>query len=142
MKEVKLNDTIKVHYTGKLNNGNIFDSSENREPLQFIAGQDGIIQGFNDAVLGMKLNETKTVTIPSEQAYGARKEEFVQEVSRAQLPPDMQPKIGDELMAQAENGQSQKVKVIDVTEESVKIDYNHPLAGEDLTFEIKVVEIQ
>ncbi len=141
MSKAKANDTVKVHYTGKLNDGQVFDSSVDREPLQFVVGGGQMIKGFDAAVNGMELNEKKTVTIPSAEAYGPVNEELFQVVPRTDLPEDMDPKQGQTLVATSPDGHQQHVLVSEVTEETITIDANHPLAGKDLIFEIELVEI-
>jgi peptidylprolyl isomerase len=134
-------DKVKVHYTGTLKDGTVFDSSVDREPLAFTVGAGQMIQGFDAAVVGMKVGQTKKVTIPAAQAYGERQEGAVQVVAKTDLPPTMTPKVGDILVASAADGSSMNVKVIAVTDTTITVDGNHELAGQDLTFEIKMVEI-
>lgn len=141
MNKAKVNDTVKVHYTGKLKDGQVFDSSLERDPLQFTLGGGQMIKGFDEAVNGMSLNEKKVVEIPSAEAYGERNEQLIQEVAKAQLPSDMNPQVGQTLVATNEAGQQTHVLVTDVADEHIKIDANHPLAGKDLIFEIELVEI-
>ena len=142
MSIAKNNDTVKVHYTGKLTTGEVFDSSEGREPLEFTVGAGQMIQGFDAAVNGMELNEKKTITIPSEEAYGPVNEGLVQQVERTQLPEDMQPEVGQMLVASGPNGEQHQVTVTAVSEADVTIDANHPLAGKDLIFDVELVEIK
>ncbi|WP_306639729.1 FKBP-type peptidyl-prolyl cis-trans isomerase [Sanyastnella coralliicola] len=139
--KVKNNDTIRVHYKGTLTNGDLFDSSEGREPLEFTVGSGQVIPGFDSAVIDMEVGEAKAFLIPCDDAYGQADERLVQEVGRDQLPEDMQPEVGMMLSSQLPNGQQIPVKVVEVTDASIKIDANHPLAGEDLNFEITLVEI-
>lgn len=141
MSKVKANDTVKVHYTGKLADGQVFDTSVERDPLQFTVGGGQMIKGFDEAVNGMEVNEKKTVTIPSAEAYGDRNEELIQQVSKDQLPADMKPEAGQTLVATNEQGQQTHVLVAEVGDDHIKIDANHPLAGKDLIFEIELVEI-
>lgn len=141
MTKVKNNDTVKVHYTGTLTDGSIFDSSEDREPLEFTLGQGMLIPGFESAVLGMEINETRTCNIPCDEAYGDKNPEMVQEVPKSQLPADLKAEIGMQLMSSMPDGSEFPVMVIDVSDDSITVDANHPLAGQDLTFEIKVVSI-
>ncbi|MEQ8238445.1 MAG: peptidylprolyl isomerase [Cyclobacteriaceae bacterium] len=141
MSVAKSNDTVKVHYTGKLASGQVFDSSLERDPLQFVIDQGQMIKGFNDAVIGMEIEEKKSVTIPKDEAYGDYNDQLIQEVSRGDLPEDMKPEVGQTLVATTPEGQQQHVIVQDVTEETIKIDANHPLAGKDLIFDIELVEI-
>lgn len=141
MTQAKNNDSVKVHYTGKLKDGTVFDSSKDRSPLQFQLGQGQIIPGFEQAVVGMNPGETKTVNIPSNQAYGPRLEELIQEVPRQQLPTDMEFQVGQRLQLGQEKEQPMIVEVTDVTEASITLDANHPLAGKELLFDIELLEI-
>ncbi|MBU2651290.1 MAG: peptidylprolyl isomerase [Bacteroidetes bacterium] len=141
MSKIKNQDHVKVHYTGTLDDGQVFDSSESREPLEFVVGEGMLIPGFENAVIGMELNETKTVKIPHDEAYGHRHEGLIQEVPNAMLPSGLNPELGMELMSKQDDGQEMVVRIVEVKPESIVIDANHPLAGEDLTFEIKVVGI-
>jgi FKBP-type peptidyl-prolyl cis-trans isomerase 2 len=141
MAQAKANDTVKVHYTGKLTDGEIFDSSAGRDPLQFTVGAGQMIKGFDAAVNGMELNEKKTVTIPAAEAYGDRREEMIQQVPRTQLPEGMDPQIGQSLMAQGQGGQPMELVVVETDAETITVDANHRLAGKDLVFEIELVEI-
>jgi peptidylprolyl isomerase len=137
----KEGDTVKVHYTGTLDDGTVFDSSIGREPLQFTLGEGQMIPGFEQGVLGMKLGESKTFTIPADQAYGPYYEELVWEISRDQLQPGMEPELGQRLQASQTNGQPIIVTIIEVSETNVTVDANRQLAGEDLTFAIQLIEI-
>ncbi len=139
--KAKANDNVKVHYTGKLTSGEVFDSSEGREPLAFTVGGGQMIKGFDDAVDGMELNEKKTVTIEAKDAYGEHKNELIQQIPKSNLPEDMQPEIGQKLIATNDLGHQTQVSVIDVTAEDITIDANHDLAGKDLVFDIELVEI-
>lgn len=141
MTQVQQGDTVKVHYTGKLKDGTVFDSSVSRDPLQFTLGQGQIIPGFEQAVVGMNLGESKTEKIPANQAYGQRREDMVIEVDRQQLPADLQPEIGQQLQVSQTAGQAIPVVITDVSESAVILDANHPLAGEDLIFDIQLLEI-
>lgn len=141
MVQAKSGDTVKIHYTGKLNDGTVFDSSANREPLEFTIAQGQVIPGFEQAVLGMAPGESKTEKIPMEQAYGPYREDMVVQINRTQLPSDLEPEIGQQLQIQQPNGRAIPVFVTEVTDGNVTLDANHPLAGEDLTFDIQLVEI-
>jgi len=129
-------DTVRVHYTGTLADGTEFDSSEGREPLEFVVGSGQVIPGFDDAVRGMEPGETQTVTFPADEAYGTRDEDRVIEVSRTQLPPDAEPAVGDHVVLGTQDGQRIPAWIVEVGPETVVLDANHPLAGEDLTFTI------
>lgn len=139
--KAKKNDNVKVHYTGTLTNGEIFDSSVDREPLGFTVGAGQMIKGFDDAVDGMELNEKKTVNIPAAEAYGERSEELMQKVPKSDLPADMKPEVGQTLVATGPGGQQSHVVVAEVADDHIVIDANHPLAGKELIFEIELVEI-
>ncbi len=142
MSQVKKDDTVKVHYTGKLPDGQVFDSSVKRgEPLKFTMGKGELIPGFENGIIDMKVNEKKTINIPKEEAYGEIKEELVQEVPKNQLPDDIKPEVGMGLVSKTQSGQDINLVVKDVKEDSIVVDGNHPLAGKDLTFELEVVEI-
>lgn len=133
-------DTVKVHYTGKLADGTVFDTSVGSEPLEFTLGQNQIIPGFEQAVLGMQVGEIKTVTIPADLAYGPRRDNMIFEVDRDGLPAGIEPSIGMMLPVNQE-GSNIIVTIIDVSETMVKVDANHPLAGRDLIFDIELIEI-
>ena len=141
MSTVKNGDKVKVHYTGKLEDGKIFDSSKERHPLEFVAGEGKVIAGFDEAVLGMNVGESKTVNIPCDKAYGDYRKELLLEVDRKQLPPDINPKIGEQLEMTGPEGQRVYVKVTHVNEDVIVMDANPPLAGENLIFDIELVEI-
>ncbi|MBW4578814.1 MAG: peptidylprolyl isomerase [Tildeniella nuda ZEHNDER 1965/U140] len=141
MAQAKTGDTVKVHYTGKLDDGTVFDSSADREPLEFTLGSGSIIPGFERAVLGMSMGESKTEIIPIDDAYGPHLEEMVVVVDRQQMPVEIEPQIGQQLQLQQQDGQVLPVVITDVSNAAVTLDANHPLAGEALTFDIKLVEI-
>ena len=132
---------VKVHYTGKLNDGTVFDSSEDREPLEFVLGDGNMIKGFDTAVQGMELGSNKSVVIPSVEAYGEKREDMMVDIPVDQVPADIKPEIGMDLSIQNQEGQPMPVKVVHVDEEKITLDANHPLAGQDLNFDIKLVEI-
>lgn len=137
----KEGDSVKVHYTGTLDDGSVFDTSIGGAPLQFTIGEGQVIPGFEQGVLGMKLGESKTVKIPVDQAYGPYQESLVWTLDRDQLPEGMEPEVGLRLTLFQENGQIIPVTVIEVFESNVTVDANHPMAGKDLTFDIQLVEI-
>jgi peptidylprolyl isomerase len=140
MQAASTGDLVRVHYTGKLDDGSVFDSSAGRDPLQFRLGGGEVIPGFEQAVTGMSPGEERRVTIPADEAYGARREELVLVVSRQELPAEMEPEVGQQLQM-SQDGQDFVVTISDVTEQDVVLDANHPLAGEDLTFELQLVDI-
>lgn len=141
MSEAKNGDNVKIHYTGKLDDGTIFDSSANREPLQFTLGKGQVIPGFEQAVVGMNTGDTKTTKIPADKAYGSYKKEMVLEVNKADLPKDVEVKVGQQLQITQPNGQAFVVTAINMSESHITLDANHPLAGKDLTFDIQLVEV-
>jgi peptidylprolyl isomerase len=141
MSEAKNGDAVKVHYTGKFDDGAVFDTSMNRDPLQFTIGEGRLIPGFEQAVVGMSPGDSKTTTIPANEAYGPRREELVMEVERKQLPADLKPEVGQQLQLNRPDGQTFVVTVSNVSELSVTLDANHALAGKDLTFDIQLTEI-
>ena len=149
MAQAKEGDRVRVHYTGRLDDGSVFDSSECAEdecgcehgPLEFTIGAGEVIPGFDAGVKGMSVGEIKTVHIPVEQAYGERIEEMVAEVPRGDLPPEMTPEVGQQLEVTQEDGQLFQVLVIGVTDQTITIDANHPLAGRALNFDLRLVEI-
>jgi len=141
MSRVKEGDTVKVHYTGRLEDGTQFDTSEGREPLEITVGEGNIIPGFEKSVVGMEPGENKTVTIPPEDAYGDHKPEMIQTVGRDQIPPEIDLRPGVQLRASNQSGQTFLLTVVDVSDSTVTVDANHPLAGKDLTFEIEVVDV-
>jgi len=141
MQEAKKGDKVKVHYHGKLTNGETFDSSTGREPLEFEIGSGSVIKGFDDGVSGMKVGEKKTVNIPVDEAYGPRSEDMLIEFPKDRFPGDMEIKEGMQLMMSNGSGQNIPVIVTEVKEDAVILDANHPLAGEELVFEIELVEI-
>lgn len=138
---VKAGDTIKVHYKGTLNDGSQFDSSEGREPLEFQVGGGMVIKGFDDGVLGMKEGDKKTVNIPAKEAYGEPNAEMIFDFEKAQIPSEIPLEVGGTLTMN--NGQQNvPVKIVAVEEASIKLDANHPLAGQDLNFDLELVSIQ
>ena len=141
MSEAKNGDTVHVHYTGTLADGTIFDSSVGGDPLEFTLGEGGVIPGFESAVVGMATGETKTTTIPFDEAYGAHNADAVFTVSRSEMPEGVEPEVGQQLGLQHPSGEMIPAVISAVTPESVTIDANHPLAGKDLTFAIELVEI-
>ena len=141
MQQAKKGDKVKVHYHGKLTDGTTFDSSEGREPLEFTIGSGMVIPGFDKGVTGMSIGEKKTITIPSDQAYGPKQEELIMEFPVAQFPPEISPEPGMTLNMSDGQGQSFPVTVIEVKDGNVIIDANAPLAGEDLVFDLELMDI-
>ena len=141
MSAAKSGDTVKVHYTGTLNDGREFDSSRERDPLEFTIDSGQVIAGFNEAVSGMSVGDSKSVTIPADQAYGEHNPEMVQDVPRSAIPSDIELQEGMILSARNPEGRNLNFKVVDFNDEKVTVDGNHPLAGEDLTFELELVAI-
>lgn len=141
MAQPKKGDTVQVHYTGKLDDGTVFDTSEEREPLQFTLGAEQVIPGFEEAVSDMDVGEKKSVTIPVNKAYGPRQDEMVFLVPQEQFPEDIEPQEGQQLQLQHPSGQTLVAVVTDVSQQGVTLDANHPLAGQDLTFDLELVGI-
>lgn len=141
MSQAKSGDTVRIHYTGTLDDGTEFDSSAGREPLEFSLGGGQVIPGFDSAVNGMSVGDSKTVTISPEDGYGPRHEQLVQQVPKNTLPEDIEPAVGMQLQSQAPDGQIMNLVVVEIAEESITLDANHPLSGHALTFAIELVEI-
>lgn len=142
MTRAKMGDTVKVHYTGKLEDGTVFDSSEREAPLEFTIGAGQIISGFEEAVMGMAAGESKLATIPPQQAYGPYRKEMTAVVPREQLPEDLTPQVGQQLSVQQQQGGRFTVTITEVADETVTLDANHQLAGKTLTFELELVEVR
>jgi len=141
LSKVKDGDTVKVHYTGSLKDGSVFDSSENKEPLEFTIGEGQLIPGFEKAVEGLNEGDSTKVEIPAEEAYGQPREDLVISVPKTQLPDDVEPQVGMQLQVNQPDGQSVPVRITEIGDEEIKLDANHPLAGKDLVFEIELVEV-
>jgi len=141
MSEAKNGDNVKIHYTGKLEDGTVFDSSAGREPLEFTIGSGQVIPGFEEAVLGMRTGESKNVTIPSDKAYGERNEQLIIEVPREQVPPDINPELDQKLQMGGPNGELIVVTVVDLNDDAIVLDANPPLAGKNLIFDLELVSI-
>ncbi|MBN1541108.1 peptidylprolyl isomerase [candidate division KSB1 bacterium] len=141
MKKAKKGDTVQVHYKGFLDDGEVFDSSLDREPLEFTIGENQVIRGFETAITGKSVDEQVTVRIPPKDAYGEYNDELVFEVERAQFPAHITPRVGMRLEVQAENGQQLQLVIQAITEQSIRLDANHPMAGKTLNFEITLTEI-
>jgi FKBP-type peptidyl-prolyl cis-trans isomerase 2 len=142
MSKVKANDTVRVHYTGKLADGQVFDSSLEREPLEITLGQGRLIPGFEKGLIDMEVDEKKTVTIPKEEAYGEVQKELFQPIPNENLPQEIAPQVGMGLMAKNPDGSERQLRVAEVNEDHIVVDANHPLAGKDLTFDLQLVEIK
>ncbi|MEX0839421.1 MAG: peptidylprolyl isomerase [Parvibaculum sp.] len=134
-------NTVRVHYTGMLDDGTVFDTSQGREPIEFSVGKRMVIAGFEEAVVGMEPGDSKKLKIPAEEAYGEHDPRLVQEVPRSELPQGLEPEPGMQLTASGSDGREIALVVTEVTGEVVRLDANHPLAGQDLTFEIELVEV-
>ena len=141
MSQAKTGDTVRIHYTGKLDNGQQFDSSSGRDPLEFVLGDGQVIPGFEQAVIGMTVGDNKTVAIQPEDAYGERYDQLVQKVARNELPDDMELQEGMQLQAQSPDGHTTRFVITAIDAESITVDGNHPLAGQILNFDIELVEI-
>ncbi|MFW6264232.1 MAG: FKBP-type peptidyl-prolyl cis-trans isomerase [Cyanobacteriota bacterium] len=141
MAQAKVGDTVTVHYTGKLEDGTVFDSSVGRSPLEFSVGSGQVIPGFEEAVIGMSPGESKTQPIPCDQAYGPHRPEMVLVVDRQRMPNDLEVAEGQQLQLQHPSGQVIPVTITQIQDSQVTLDANHPLAGKDLTFEIELVNV-
>jgi len=141
MTQATAGNKVKIHYTGTLEDGSQFDSSEGREPLEFELGSGQVIPGFDNAVEGMAVGESKSGSIAPEDAYGPRVEQAIQEVPKSALPPDLEPVVGMRLQAQGQGQQTLQLTVTEVGDETITVDGNHPLAGKTLNFKISLVEI-
>jgi peptidylprolyl isomerase len=139
--QVQNGDIVKVHYTGSLSDGRIFDSSVDRDPLEFTVGAHQVVPGFEEAVLGMSVGQAKTALLPADKAYGPRDNRLVIRVPKSQLPPNLNVKLNDRLQMQSPEGRVMNVVVAEIADDSIVLDGNHFLAGQDLTFDIELVEI-
>ena len=141
MTQAKAGDTVRIHYTGTLDDGTVFDSSEGRDPLEFTVGSGQIIPGLDIAIPGMSVGDKKSVKLDCQDAYGPIHPEACQAVPRAEIPADIPLDLGTQLQVQTPDGHAMTVTVVEVTETEVMLDANHPLAGKDLTFDIEIVSI-
>ncbi|WP_142783502.1 FKBP-type peptidyl-prolyl cis-trans isomerase [Changchengzhania lutea] len=142
MSLVKENDTVKVHYTGKLSNGQVFDSSLEREPLEITLGQGMLISGFEKGMVNMKVSEKKTINIPVAEAYGEVQKELFHEVKKDQLPKEITPEVGMGLSSKNPDGSEVKFRIAEVNDDHIIVDANHPLAGQELVFDLELIEIK
>lgn len=141
MSEAKNGDTVRIHYTGRLTDGTVFDSSQGREPLEFTLGQGQIITGLEKGIVGMTTGDSSTVEVAADDAYGPHDPAQVQNVPRDMIPPEVELQPGAQLGARTPQGQELSLTVVEVGDEEVKVDANHPLAGKDLVFDIELIEI-
>ncbi|MCX5805528.1 MAG: peptidylprolyl isomerase [Proteobacteria bacterium] len=141
MRQAKTNDLVRVHYTGSLKDGTVFDSSLDRQPLEFKIGHGVIIPGFENGIIGMKEGDAKVISIPPEDAYGPHRDDLVGVIETARIPDNITPKVGMVLKIRSPEGEMIKVTVTDVNETGVTLDMNHQLAGKELIFELKLVEV-
>jgi len=142
MSHVTGNETVKLHYTGKLSDGQVFDSSLKREPLEIKLGEGRLIPGFEKGLMNMKVNEKKTITIPKEEAYGEVQKELFQKIPSQNLPKEIKPEVGMGLVSKNPDGTERQLRITDVKDDFIIVDANHPLAGQDLTFELELLEIK
>ncbi len=141
MAQAKAGDTVRVHYEGQLSDGTIFDSSLEREPIEFILGQDTVIPGFEQAVIGMEAGQSKDVSIPPEEGFGEYSEDLVVNIEKTILPPDINPELGMQLEVSSEEETPRVFTIADIAEDSITLDGNHPLAGAEIAFKIELLEI-
>lgn len=141
MSQAKSGDTVRIHYTGRLSDGTEFDSSRERDPLEFTLGEGQVIEGFEQVVAGMEPGETRVAELTPDDAYGDRQDQLMVDIERNKLPDDLEPYVGQMLEVQDGEGRPLVVQVTDVGDEAVTLDANHPLAGKELTFEVELVEI-
>lgn len=138
---IKDGDTVRVHYTGTFDDGEVFDSSREREPLEFTIGDESLISGFEEALIGHEKGDRFTVTVPCDEAYGERLDELMMEVPLNDVPDNIKPEVGMMLQIATDDG-DMEVEIVDITDKVVVLDANHPLAGEDLTFDIEIVDVK
>ncbi|HEV2514457.1 MAG TPA: peptidylprolyl isomerase [Devosia sp.] len=141
MTQAKVGDVVRINYTGRLTDGTQFDTSAGKRPLEFTIGEGQVIKGLEAEVAGMAPGDKNTVTIPSDQAYGAHRPEAVQSLDRSKLPAGIDAKVGTQLQARTSDGNLLPITIVDLDDKSVKVDANHPLAGKDLIFDVELVEI-
>jgi len=141
MSKAKSGDKVKLHYTGKIRNGEVFGTSRNCEPLEFSIGSGSILPGIENAIIGMEVGETRTIELTPEDAYGLRREELTLDVKKSEFPENMTFSVGESIPMQRKNGNFILVIIKDVKEDTITLDANHPLAGETLVFEVVLAEI-
>ena len=141
MQQAQNGDKVRVHYHGQLRTGETFDTSQGRDPLEFTVGSGQVIRGFDEGVKGMQVGDKKRVEIPVHDAYGEKENERIIEFPRAQFPPNLSPEVGMQLMMSDGQGQQLPVTIAEIKDDSIVLDANHPLAGQDLIFDIELVEI-
>ncbi len=141
MSSAKTGDTVKVHYTGTLDDGTVFDTSKDGSPLEFTIGKGQLLQGFEQGVIGLSEGESKNIKIPADEGYGTHRQELVAQVPKEQLPDDLTPEVGMKLQAQTADGHPMIITVTDIGDNEITIDGNHELADNDLNFDIELVEI-
>lgn len=141
-RQAQKGDIVKVHYTGRLDDGTVFDSSDDSEPLEFTIGEGQVISGFEETVVGMEAGQSKTATVPPEKAYGERTNDRIVTIDKNTFPEEIDPEVGQRLQVKQPDGRTIPVVVARVDEDEVTLDANHPLAGRELTFEIEVVDVE
>jgi peptidylprolyl isomerase len=142
MRQAQKGNTVKIHYTGRLDNGKVFDSSKGKEPMKFKIGEGAVIAGLEKAVIGMKEGDTKTAIIPAEEAYGLYRKDLIADFDKNRIPDNIEPQVGQLLKVKQTNGEVFTVTVSKIDKDSVTLDANHPLAGKDLTFDLNLVEVE
>ena len=141
MSKVKNGDTVKIHYTGKLEDGQLFDTSRERQPLEFTVGNGEIMPGLENRIIGMEAGDIKSIEVPPEEAFGTRREELVVEIMKSNLPDHIEPNLGQRLRMRDKNGNAIDVAITEIKEETITLDANHPLVGHTLCFDLELVEI-
>lgn len=142
MQKAQKGDTVQVHYTGRLNDETVFDSSQGKEPLEVTIGEGKLIPGFEKGLIGMGVGETKTLEIQPDEGYGQRNDQLATQVQRSDLPQDLEPEVGQRLQVTQPDGSTFVVQVTGIDDNSVTLDANHPLAGETLKFDIELTDIK
>ncbi len=142
MKKAKNGDTVKVHYTGRLDDGTIFDSSEGKAPLQFTIGEGRLMQTFEEGVIGLTEGESKKIQVAAQEAYGLRQDKLVATIPFEAMPEGLNPEVGMRLQMRTPEDQLIVLRIVEVSENDITVDANHELAGKDLNFEVELVEIE